>query len=203
MSRRGPSAVVWRTFVAFPVSDASRAALALEAARLARLDGRLRVVPAANLHLTVAFLGPTAPEDVPRIAEALEEAVRETEPIEVRIEGLGAFPRAASARIVWAGLVETRAPGRLAALARRCGLLLDAAGYRVDDAQRYHAHVTLGRLEARAPSPALEKGLTEARLQYTYTTEVLSDLHLMISEPGADRRTQYRPLATARLKSLA
>jgi RNA 2',3'-cyclic 3'-phosphodiesterase len=199
-----PSPGLWRTFVAFPLCEASRAALSREAARLARLDDRLRIVPAANLHLTLAFLGPTSQGDVPRIAEALEEAARETEQMEVRVEGLGAFPRAESARVVWAGLVETRSAGCLATLVARCRLLLSAVGQSVDDRERFHAHVTLARLDTRSPSPpltsSLKKALTGGNLQDTYRPEVLSDLHLMISESGPDHRTRYRPLATAFLQ---
>jgi 2'-5' RNA ligase len=198
-----PPQGLWRTFVAFPIAAASRAALAREAERLARLDPRLRVVPEDNFHVTVAFLGPTAPDAVPHIAEALEEAVRGEAAIEVRVEGVGAFPRAASPRVVWAGLVETRSPGRLAALVRNVRGLLADAGHPADDGERFHAHVTLARLDARSPSPALppllERCLTEGHLQDTYSPEVLSDLLLMISEPHANR-TRYRPLAGARLE---
>jgi 2'-5' RNA ligase len=197
-----PSPVLWRTFVAFPVAAATRRALAGEASRLARLDPRLRVVPTENLHLTVAFLGPTSPEEVPALARAIGEAAAGAAPIEVRVSGLGAFPRVAAPRVVWAGLVETREAGRLEALVSRCRALLEAAGHASDDGDRFHAHVTLARLEAR-PSRGLEKALTEGHLQGTYEPEFLSDLHLMISEPGPDHRTRYRPLATASLNPVA
>ncbi len=38
-------------------------------------DPALRPIPAANLHITLAFLGQRAPEDVERVGRALEECV--------------------------------------------------------------------------------------------------------------------------------
>jgi 2'-5' RNA ligase len=195
----------WRTFVAFPIAEATRAALARETARLGRAEPRLRLVPADNFHLTLAFLGATPPEDVPRVAEALAEVARSTPALRVRVEGLGAFPGPGTPRVVWAGMTEVDPTprGALEDVARRCREALEAAGRRVDRGERFHAHVTLGRLEVRPPSRELGKRLTAATLQSTNEPEVLSDLLLMISEPGPDRRTRYRPLATASLEPIA
>lgn len=211
----------WRTFVAFPLSEGTCDALAREAVRIGALDDRARIVPAANMHLTVAFLGPTPPEEIPSIAKALEKAVRGTGPIDVRIDGLGAFPRPESAHVVWAGVIEEGGGDRLVRLAGRVGEALSEIGYRIE-ARRYHAHVTLARLEGRHPSEALKIALTAGHLQDTYTSETLSDLHLMISEHASaadpprrggsrgrsgvnsggnpESRTRYRPVATVPLE---
>ncbi len=46
-------------------------------------DPALRRVPAESLHLTLAFLGNRPPEDVERIAEAIEEVVETPAPMEL------------------------------------------------------------------------------------------------------------------------
>ncbi len=218
------SSSFWRTFVAFPLSEGTRLALAREAERVGRLDDRARIVPAENMHVTVAFLGLTRPEDVPAIAEALEEAVRGIREIDVRIDGLGAFPRPDAPKVVWAGLVEEGGGQRLQDVAARVARALGDLGYAVE-ARRWHAHVTLARVESKSPaskSPteALKKILTEGHLQDTYETETLSDLHLMISERASaaqspprgardgragssESGSRYRPLATIPLEDSA
>lgn len=193
-----------RTFVAAAVSPAACEGLAAETDRVVRLEPRAKAVPAANLHLTLAFLGATDPDWVPDIEAALRGVAASARAPSVVVEGLGAFPDPARPRVVWAGLRDLSTPPRVAPLARAVVQALLAIGCEIADPDRFHAHVTLARLEGRsAPSEGLKKALTSATLQRTYIPEVLSDLRLMVSErwvpdrgPGTGRETtRYRPLA--------
>ncbi len=190
-----PGARILRTFVALPVCAEARAAMAAEIRRLQRLDRALRPVREENLHVTVAFLGPTPQDEVPRVVEALRGAVRGVAPIPVRYQGLGAFPDERRPRVGWAGVAEGDPPGgRVAALARAAGEALVALGYSID-VDRFHPHVTLGRMETRSVSALLREALTADPLRNAYGSEVLSDLRLMLSEHESGGQ-RYRPLAT-------
>ncbi len=189
-----PAARILRTFVALPVCAEARAAMAAQARRLQRLDRGLRPVREENLHVTVAFLGPTPEDEVPRVVDALRGAVRGVAPIPVRYEGLGAFPDARRPRVVWAGLAEPPPGGRVPALARAVGEALRAQGYSID-VDRFHAHVTLGRLEPRSVSGLLRDAIAADPLRTAYGAESLSDLVLMLSEHESGGQ-RYRPLAT-------
>ena len=106
--------------MAVPLDDAARAAvraLVDEIVGDPRLPeaGRLRWAVTENLHLTVRFLGATAPDRVPDVVAATEAAARTAAPFTVRLAGAGAFPAADRPRVVWLGIVEG-AP-ELAALA--------------------------------------------------------------------------------------
>jgi hypothetical protein len=103
-------------------------------------------------------------------------------PVEVRVEGLGAFPTFHRPRVVWAGVEAGAGASVLRNLARRVRRACLEAGCPPDASGRYEPHVTLGRLRGGPPPAALEMCLTEGALQGTYTPEVLSDLVLMVSD---------------------
>jgi 2'-5' RNA ligase len=67
-----------RLFVALPLPDDARQRLSAWQGR--ELDGaaEARVVPPANLHVTLAFLGPRPASDVEPVLELLRDAARET-----------------------------------------------------------------------------------------------------------------------------
>jgi 2'-5' RNA ligase len=62
-----------RVFVGYPVPAAAGNALAAWAAGALAIEGA-RLVPASNLHLTVAFLGSVAQRDVERVGEVVRAA---------------------------------------------------------------------------------------------------------------------------------
>lgn len=177
-----------RLFVACVPSAASRALLAEEGARLLRAAPALRIVGAADLHFTVAFLGATPDDRVEALCARLAEVASAQRPFEVRIEGLGAFPSYHRPRVLWAGLESGPGATALTGLARRVRRACLAAGCTPDANGTFEPHVTLGRLGTRGPGAggpppeALEKLLTAGALQGTYTHELLSDLLLMVSE---------------------
>jgi 2'-5' RNA ligase len=70
-----------RLFVALLLPDDAVASLAAWQARELPDHARLRVVPEANLHVTVAFLGGRPADDVERVAQVLHESARHTSPV--------------------------------------------------------------------------------------------------------------------------
>jgi RNA 2',3'-cyclic 3'-phosphodiesterase len=133
-----------RLFTAVAISDEARATLAAVAAR-APVPGRW--VPAANLHVTLRFIGGVTAAKVPEIAAALAQVRAPAGAL--ALAGVGAFPAHASARtprILWAG-VAPHAP--LAALKAA----IDGALGPDPEARAYTPHVTLARLpDTRGPA---------------------------------------------------
>lgn len=115
-------------------------------APLVRAVAPLRTLPATwvppeRLHVTLAFLGEVA--DPEPYAAALAPAVAEVAAFPLRIRGGGAFPRAARARVLWAGLDgDVDALAKLARVARRT-----ARAVRIDvERKPYVPHVTVARV---------------------------------------------------------
>jgi len=151
-----PEARPLRLFVAFDVPEAVLDAVEGAEAAFRELHPRARWVPRQNRHVTLKFLGSTWPRLVGWVQGAVGEVAARSEPVPSRLTGLGAFPNARRARVLWAGLEDPE--GRLAALAAS---LDEALGREFAPEKRgFTAHLTIARFE---PPAALE-GLDAAAL---------------------------------------
>lgn len=131
-----------RSFIALEIPAEVRAALAAEAARLAGSGADVKWVAAANLHLTIKFLGDVPPDRLPRLQARLAGLADARHPFDLSVVGLGAFPSVSEPNVVWAGIAGATAD--LAALWRavedECALL------GVDrERNPFAPHLTLGR----------------------------------------------------------
>ncbi len=178
---------VLRTFVALVPSDAMAGALSEEAARLARVDPAVHAVEREHLHLTLAFLGATPSEAVPRIVDALRSALAGASPVRLRPVALSAFPSPQAPRVLFAELAPDTRP-ELGEVSRRVVDALVAAGWGPEGAERFHPHITLARIRRRSdperPPRALEKLLTAGSLQGTYIDDMVTEVGLLSSEPA-------------------
>ena len=92
-----------RLFVAFAVGDAALDEVdrAIEPWR-ARFPNA-RWVPRENMHVTLKFLGRTVPSLEGWVHEQVEAVAAGHGPVTTRLTGLGSFPSAARARVLWMG----------------------------------------------------------------------------------------------------
>lgn len=157
--------------------------------------GRLRWAVTDNLHLTIRFLGPTAPDRVPDIAAAAEAAAHGLAPFEVRLGGAGAFPSATRPRIIWLGIQVGMA--NLTALAGALADELAGRGWSHDD-RPFRVHLTLARADGIQGAGVAVDALAQAAtgLEAAWTADRLV---VFQSELGRGR-PRYRPLATALLR---
>lgn len=116
-----------------------------DAARACHAHSRGRLIPAANLHATLAFLGEVDVSRLPALGALGEQMAPPV--FDLALDRLGYFRRS---RIVYAGASVT--PPALQRLAADCAAALEDAGFRVEDSP-YTVHVTLLR-DARTAPPA-------------------------------------------------
>lgn len=106
-------------------------------------DGRsIKPVSADNFHFTLQFLGEIDSHD--RFAEKL--ASISFKPFQLRLEGMGAFPSADSARVLWVG-VDAEDAKSLAALAGQVTQRMRELGYTPD--KPFSPHLTIARARDR------------------------------------------------------
>lgn len=123
---------------------------------------RARFVPVEQRHLTLAFLGEVAEAMVDAVAEAVGAAAQRTRPFTLRTGGLGAFPDARRARVLWLGL--DGAGGAGAAAATLAASLVAGLPPQLDvraDAGPFVPHVTLARVKGFARGPGTPHDRTE------------------------------------------
>ncbi len=106
----------------------------------------VRWVSAAQLHLTLAFLGQVAPETEEKLKMQLR-AIRFTR-FFLPLHGLGAFPAKGRAKIVWLGVGQGHP--HLFQLHKRVTDAALAAGIE-PDLRPWHPHLTLARCEEVVP----------------------------------------------------
>ena len=129
-------------FALWPPPEVVRGLRHLQERELAQVPGRRIAV--ARLHLTLRFVG-SVEEPVAACLRRAAESVR-VPPFTLRIDRLGAFPRA---KVVWAGIASPppELPALAAALERAC----QACGL-PPETRDFAPHLTLLR-KARRPLP--------------------------------------------------
>jgi len=138
-----PEAKPLRLFVAVEVPEDVRSALADAVAPIRERFPKARWVPPQNQHVTLKFLGSTYPRLIEWVTETVSGVAREHGPFATRVEGLGAFPNAHRARVLWAGLDDTG--GGL----ERLAAALDQALVRefAPEKRAFTPHLTVARFE--------------------------------------------------------
>jgi 2'-5' RNA ligase len=134
----GGSDPVERLFIAVPLTDQARDKIA---AALPPLPGRR--VPPQNWHFTLRFLGDTERARRDQLAAILRRT-RFSRTFSIRFDGLGAFPRAKRARIIWLGVTD--GARELVSLAEA----VESAVRRSDfpsEKRPFKPHLTLSRVE--------------------------------------------------------
>lgn len=111
-----------------------------------RAAGTFRWATAEQWHVTLAFYPDVDERRVDDLVEALEVAAARRHPADVSVAGGGAFPHAAAAKVLWAGLACAE-PDEVGRLATGCRAAASRAGARVDG-QPFRPHLTLARLGA-------------------------------------------------------
>jgi len=102
-----------------------------------------RWVPAANLHITLWFLGEVDESRVESMMNAIDSRYREGA-FDVEISGLGAFPSSGSPRVFWLGV--TAGAESLAHLHAELTSRLELLGFEAER-RAYSAHLTIARVK--------------------------------------------------------
>ena len=139
-----------------------------------------RLVPAENWHVTLRFLGWTTEVQHEVILMHLASLV-DIAPFRIQLRGLGAFPRARKATVLWIGVVGG-ADG-LATLAATSESAAQAAGM-VPEERPYHAHLTVARI--RPPADVTELLATTSVGPITVPVNEVTMFESIV-EPGGAR----------------
>jgi 2'-5' RNA ligase len=132
-----------RLFIGVPLTEEARRVIG-EHLRRSMPDGVPgRLVPAANWHLTLRFLGATRADQLAAIVRHLRAAELGPQ-FEIGFGGMGAFSRPRSARVLWIGLTD--GVERMKALARTAEDAARAAGFAAE-AKSFKPHLTLSRIQ--------------------------------------------------------
>jgi 2'-5' RNA ligase len=187
-----------RTFIAVAVPDALTLRLTRLQSQLAGEVPEGRWVETPPFHVTLAFLGAVHVADLNAVCHAARETAQAFPPLELKLDGLGAFPSPTRPRVVWTGLAG---PGVEPLKALQAALASAVA--RLDyptDGKPFHPHVTLGRLKPRrGPTRDLTSLLNHYRTWYAgpFTVAEVVTFSSTLTRDGP----AYAPLERAPLKA--
>ncbi len=132
-----------RLFIGVPLTEEARRAMEQHLRRSMPDGVPGRIVPAANWHLTLRFLGATRTDQLAAVVRHLR-AAESGGVFEAGFGGLGAFPRPRSARVLWIGVTD--GVERMQALARIAEDAARAAGFAPEE-KPFKPHLTLSRIQ--------------------------------------------------------
>ena len=134
-----------RAFIAVPVPvDVKRAAESARA-RCSDIQGSLRWVAPANIHLTLKFLGDVDMSRVAAVTALLADTVSVAS-FALASGGLGVFPSVKRPRVLWMGVAGETA--RFIDFARLLDARLADLGF-AKERRPFRAHLTLGRFKGK------------------------------------------------------
>ena len=132
-----------RTFISIDVPITDEISSLLQSLRAIK---GIKVPPEGQIHLTLKFLGDTDDKKVKKLCTSLWEALFDSPPFDIIIEGIGAFPNERNPRILWMGV---KAPDELINIAEIVDDNVKSLNLRCDD-KRFSPHITVGRVNGSA-----------------------------------------------------
>jgi 2'-5' RNA ligase len=137
-----------RSFIAIELPPEIKAELKRVQASLSSAGGNsIKWVEPGNVHLTLKFLGNVAEDRLPAVAQAMQDAAGRTPLIQLKLNGLGAFPNLKKVQVVWIGLSGQLE--LLQALVRALEENLEGLGFPLEG-RPFAPHLTLARVRDSA-----------------------------------------------------
>lgn len=183
-----------RAFIALHPDPAARRRLAEEQSLFRALPSQVKWEPAANLHITLKFLGDTTRALLDRMAQKLESLVPAPRAFQGLVDCAGCFPDLRNPRIVWIGFgrdPEEIFPlqGGVEAIAEECGFARDR--------KKFHPHFTIGRVKGSGGRKELAEAVRTAAWEpFPVRFEAVSIMRSVLQPGGAIHTELVRiPLA--------
>ena len=145
-----------RTFIAICLPQETKTFLAQLQNKLKKYNSGTKWVQPQNIHLTLKFLGEINQDQLDKIIEILVEASKAHYCFKISLSGIGAFPKAASPRILWVGLGQGKTETK--AIAETLEKLLVKIGIPAEE-KEFSAHITIGRVKSVTNRTSLIKEL--------------------------------------------
>ena len=168
-----------RIFIAVELSSRSVPQIEKLIYRFAATGADVKWVESGLFHVTLKFLGDVEQQDIVDVCRAVQKAVQEIPPFEIRVLGAGAFPNTKIPRTIWLGV--ERGAEELATLFQAVEKAMVAIGF-APEIKPFSPHVTLGRI--RKPNAALKDlgELIEQAPRYDAGKSYITQVDVMASE---------------------
>ena len=151
-----------RLFIAVDLPASVRQEVAAFQQDLKNSGADVKWVEMDNLHLTLKFLGDTKESRAGELKQTLGAAVKGKSPFEIHLEGIGAFPKTTSPRVIWVGV--NLGEKQLVDLAHNIEEGCLTLGFPKEE-RPLSAHLTIGRVRSNNHLAPLIKKLQTAEFR--------------------------------------
>jgi 2'-5' RNA ligase len=182
-----------RLFVAVTLDDevvAEAGRVADEVRRRLPAQVRARWVDAANMHLTVRFIGQVDDDRVAAVIDAVR-APLPIAPFEIELGDCGAFPPSGPPRVIWIGLAAGLPS--LSAMHDELNRRLAPLGLEAED-RAFSAHLTLARIR-ECPRGAARPARDAIAAVQPRPTRCVVDAATLFQSRLSPKGATYQPLA--------
>jgi 2'-5' RNA ligase len=183
-----------RIFIALKIEPGENL-LKLISSYQARLNkDQIKWTDAANIHITIAFLGDTEEKTIKEIVSMLEEKCKGFGKFELILKGSGIFRNINDPRIIWTGIEPSE---KLVQLNNLIMNGLKGSGIKMED-RPYKPHLTIGRIKHIDKNESLKALVTEFQdyeIQLVPVNEVILYQSILLTAGPV-----YKPLIKVKLE---
>ncbi len=133
-----------RAFIAVNLSESQRREVGRLIDDFRRHDVRVKWVNAANLHVTMKFLGDTSEDSLTEMFSAVGDALTGLKQFNLKLANVGCFPSAKKPKVIWVGINDGF--GHLKEVSKRVEAAVEPFGF-APEQRKFSAHVTVGRVK--------------------------------------------------------
>jgi 2'-5' RNA ligase len=148
----------YRAFVAIDLPDTVRSLLAAAQQKLKSYGFRVKWVRPQSIHLTLKFLGNIDGVQADAVVGAMTQAAKGCAALALAPSGVGVFPNARRARVIWVGIGGQL--DRLKSLQRALEAQLADLGF-PRETRPFKGHLTLGRVKGKIAPHRLQAALDD------------------------------------------
>lgn len=138
-----------RLFLGLHLDELFHAEISAAAEKLKLLFPSHKWVKFRHFHFTVHFLGDTTLTQKERVVKLARDIARATQPFQIALENMGAFPSLQKPRVIWIGAAR-ECQESLALLYKNVTRPFISEGFPVEH-EKFTPHATLFRVRAEAP----------------------------------------------------
>jgi 2'-5' RNA ligase len=182
-----------RTFICVDLPETLKERIDMLEGSLRKIDAQVSWVRAANVHLTIKFLGEVGLSRLEHVVEVVHSAAAAVTPFELELGSTGCFPSQRNPRVLWVGLAET--PRGMTDLYESIENGLAAHGF-PREAKSFNPHLTIGRVR----SPRNGQLLAEKLIQTGFVAERFTVREVIVMRSDlSPAGSIYTSLSVARL----
>jgi RNA 2',3'-cyclic 3'-phosphodiesterase len=134
-----------RAFIAIDLPQEIKECLGRIEERLKKSGADVKWVAAANIHLTLKFLGEIDEQTKQSLIQAIEDTTKGTNLFSIRLSSAGAFPNTKFPRVIWIGIDNGSA--KITEIAAGLEEKIEKIGI-PKETRGFTCHITLGRVKS-------------------------------------------------------